>query len=185
MSRFWRSRPALPSEIAEALQIGRRDRVLAWSELVGGGAAVALVSGLRTLTPRGQRIDRPWIDVDHANWDQDSAMLLVSWVDSRVPTPLELAGDDGSFPEAVRERVQSSVLLTVAVSLPDRTAGRVALRRDAEGRLSTQALLPPGLTDDDPLVREALAVAVESMWAEAGDDLRPEFSPDDRPPPIL
>ena len=184
MARLWRSRPALPAEQAVALGIGRGDRVLAWSSLVGGGVAVALVGGLRVLTPRGERLLHDWTDVDHAPWDGDSSMLLVWWVDSRRPTPLEVQDDVGGLPEAVRERVQSSVLLTTGVPLPDSGDGRIALRRNASGQLTVQALLPPGVRDDDPRVKEALAAAIDSLWAEAGDDLRPQFSQDDRPPSL-
>lgn len=184
MARWWRSRPAVPAEPAAELGIGRADRVLAWSCLVGGGVAVALVGGLRVLTPRGERLAHDWTDVDHATWDDASSMLLVWWVGSRRPTPLELLDDVGGLPEVVRERVQSSVLLTVGVSLPGRGAGRVALRRNASGRIMAQALLPAGVSDDDPQVKEALAAAMDSLWAEAGDDLRPQFAPDDRPPPL-
>lgn len=184
MASWFRSRPSLPAEQAAALGIGRGDRVLAWSSLVGGGLAAALVTGLRVLTPRGERLARDWIDVDHANWDDASSMLLVWWVGSRRPTPLEVLDDVGGLPEVVRERVQSSVLLTVGVALPERKAGRIALRRNASGQVQAQALLPPGVSDDDPRVKEILAGAIDNLWAEAGDDLRPQFSQDDRPPPI-
>ena len=162
MPRLWRSRPALPSELAGALGIGRTDRVLAWSSLVGGGAAAALVTGLRILTPRGERLEHEWTDVDHATWADGSSMLLVWWVGSRRPTPLEVQDDVGGLPEVGRERVQSSLLLTVGMPLPGRTAGRVALRRSASGRIMAQALLPPGVSEDDPRVRDALAAAMRT-----------------------
>jgi hypothetical protein len=174
----------LPPELAEALQLRRGDRVLAWSSLVGGGAAVALIGGLRILTPRGELLVHEWVDVDHATWDKDSSMLLVWWVGSRRPTPLEVLDDVGGLPLVVREQVQSSVLLTVGVALPGRAAGRVALRRTASGRITAQALLPPGVSEDDPEVKEALAAAMDTLWTEAGDDLRPQFAPDDRPPAL-
>ena len=82
MAKLWRSRPVVPPELAEELGVGR-DRVLAWSWLAGGGAAAALVTGLRIVTPRGERLAHEWMDVDHATWDQDSSMLLVWWVGTR------------------------------------------------------------------------------------------------------
>ena len=83
-------RGALPHDVAEALGIEAGERVLAWSRLTGGGHAAAGVVALRVLTERGRLIHRPWLDVDHVAWDQDSHMLAVWWVGSRSATPLEL-----------------------------------------------------------------------------------------------
>jgi hypothetical protein len=161
-------RAVLPAEVAEALELGRGERLLAWSSLVGGGAAAATVKDLRIMTPRGKKIIRPWLDVDHAVWEQDSRMLVVWWVDSRQTTPLEIQDDVGRLPEVVRERVQSSVVLTASVPLPDGRAARVALRRDTEGALTAQSLLPPGVKRDAPDVAPLLASAIAALWDEAG-----------------
>jgi hypothetical protein len=65
--------------------------------------------------------------------------------------------------------VQSSVVLTAPVQLPGGRAARVALRRDAEGRLIVQSLLPPGAKEDAPDVAPLLATAIAALWDEAGD----------------
>src|SRR3712207_1651739 len=131
-----RRRPTLPADAVEALGLAPDQRVLAWSSLAGGGVAAATIEGLRVLSPRGQLLRRPWVDVDHAAWDQDSRTLAVWWVGSRVPTPLELG--EGSFlPEVVHERVRSSVVLTREVALPGGRTATVALRQAADGTLST------------------------------------------------
>ncbi|MFI7587179.1 hypothetical protein ACIB24_08905 [Spongisporangium articulatum] len=183
MPRFWRSRPTLPADLAEELKIGRGDRVLAWSRLAGGGGVAGLLDGIRVVTPRGQHLARTWVDVDHASWDQNSSMLLVWWVGSRQPTPLELSEQVGDLPELVRERVQSSVLLTLNVPVPGRSSARVALRRDGEGKLSTQVLLPPGVREDEPDVKAALQQAIDQLWAEASDN-GAAYDPAARPPSI-
>ena len=159
----------MPAELLQALGLGPGERVLAWSSLVGGGAAAATIRGLRIITPRGKLISRSWVGVDHAVWDQDSAMLVVWWVDSRQPTPLEILDDVGRLPEVIRERVQASVVLSTSVVLPGGPIARVALRRDASGELSAQSLLPPGVRADAPDVARLLQKATAGLWAEAGE----------------
>ena len=169
MNRLFRRRNVMPPELALALELGPAERVLAWSSLVGGGAAAATIMGLRILTPRGKVISRTWVGVDHAAWDQDAAMLVIWWVDSRQATPLEILDDVGRLPEVIRERVQASVVLTSSVVLPGGKVGRVALRRDAKGQLSAQSLLPPGVRADAPDVAPALQRAMDALWSEAGE----------------
>ena len=112
-----RRRPALPADAAADLEVGG-ERVLAWAPLHGGGVAAATVAGLRVRTPQGRLVRRPWTDVDHAAWDEDSATLAVWWVGSRTPTPLEV-GDETFLPE-VRARAGAGL---------DRADPRGAARR--------------------------------------------------------
>jgi hypothetical protein len=175
MMRIGRRRPGLPTEAAAALGIADASRVLAWSELEGGGAAAATVEDLRILTPRGALIARPWVEVDHAVWDQDSRTLAVFWIGTRQTTPLEVVGEGGRLPEVIRERVQASVVLTASVPLPGGRIGRVALRKATDGALTTQQLLPPGVKPDAPGVAAAMAAAAATLQSEAG--LRTEAPP--------
>jgi hypothetical protein len=164
-------RVTMPAETERALGLDQpgASRLLAWSVLVGGGAAAATVRDLRILTPRGEQVIRTWDAVDHAVWDQDSAMLVIWWVDTRKTTPLEIQDDIGRLPEVVRERVQSSVVLTASVPMPRGKPARVALRRDPDGRLLAQSLLPPGLKADAPDVKPVIDRALADLWAEAGE----------------
>jgi hypothetical protein len=158
----------MPADAAEALGLSGSDRVLAWSLLAGGGAAAAMADGLRIVTPRGKLISREWLDVDHAAWDQDSAMLAIWWVGSRQTTPLEIVDDEGRLPEVVRERVQASVVLSSDVALPGGRSAKVALRRGTDGRLVTQNVLPPGVKADAAGVAQRLEKAAAELRSEAG-----------------
>ena len=152
-------RPSLPPEAAAELGV-EGERLLAWSPLAGDGIAAATVEGLRVRTPQGRVVRRPWTDVDHAAWDEDSATLVVWWVGSRVATPLEVG--EGSFvPEVVHERVRSSIVLTREVPLGDGRSAFVTLRKSVDGALTTQVLAPKGRR----LEPEALALV---QRAEAG-----------------
>jgi hypothetical protein len=160
-------RPPLPPENAAELGV-EDERVLAWSPLVGNGIVVASVQGLRVRTPQGRLVRRPWTDVDHAAWDEDSGTLAVWWVGSRIPTPLEV-GDSSFVPEVVHERVRSSIVLTREVPLGDGRSAFVTLRKGADGVLSTQVLPPKGRRlepEGTALVRRAEAALLE----EAGGD---------------
>ena len=95
-------------------------------------------------------------------------MLAVWWVGSRQTTPLEIVDDEGRLPEVVRERVQSSVVLSTDVPLPGGRTGKVALRRGPDGRLVTQNVLPPGLKADAPGVAPRLERAAAELRSEAG-----------------
>ena len=162
----------MPTEMSDALELGRSSsggRLLAWSSLVGGGAVAATVQELRIVTPRAEKIFRPWSDVDRAVWEQDSRTLVVWWVGSRRTTGLEIQDDVGRLPEVIRERVQSSVVLSATVPLPNGRNGRVALRRGPDGVLLAQTLVPPGTKEDAPDVAPVLAAALASLWSEAGD----------------
>jgi hypothetical protein len=174
MSRILRMRGsrAVPAEVSTTLGLTRADRVLAWSPLVGGGAAVATVDGLRVLTPRGTTVAGAWVEVDHAAWDADSRTVAVWWTGRRAATPLEVE-DDTRLPEVIRERVQASVLMTGIVEVPGGQQVRVALRRGHDGTVSAQALPPPGVRLDDPGVGERVSAAVAELRAEAGIDVEP------------
>lgn len=135
-------RPPLPPDAAADLEV-TGERVLAWSELHGAGVAAATVEGLRVRTPQGRLVRRPWTDVDHAVWDEDSATLAVWWVGSRTPTPLEV-GESSFLPEVVHERVRSSIVLTREVPLGGGRAAFVTLRKRPDGALITQSVPPRG-----------------------------------------
>src|SRR3954465_3615753 len=152
----------LPAAAAADLEVGDA-RVLAWSPLYGDGVAAATVQGLRVRTPQGRLVRRPWTEVDHAAWDEDSGTLAVWWVGSRVATPLEVG--DGSFlPEVVHERVRSSIALTREVPLGDGRSAWVTLRKGVDGTLSTQVLPPKGRR----LEPEAAALARRAEGGLAG-----------------
>jgi hypothetical protein len=160
-------RPELPADARAALGLGARERVLAWAELNAGGWAAATVDTIVVLDPRGRLRRRPWTEVDHAAWDDDSRTLAVWWVGSRAPTPLEVG--EGSFlPEVVHERVRASVVLTREVDLGGGRRVHVALRKAADGTLSTSASPGRGVRLTDPDVAAQVSAAEAALRDEAG-----------------
>jgi hypothetical protein len=160
-------RPALPSAGRAALGLEPRTRVLAWAALAGGGWAAATVGALHVLDVRGRLVHRPWVEVDHAAWDDDSRTLAVWWVGSRTPIPLEVG--EGSFlPEVVHERVRASVVLTRELDVAGGRRVWVALRKTPDGVLSTTVSAQRGVRLDDAQVAALVASARAALEDEAG-----------------
>jgi hypothetical protein len=160
-----RRRPELPGDVAQGLGVSQ-ERVLAWAELAGGGVVAATVQGLRIRTPQ-RLVRRPWTEVDHAAWDDDSGTLAVWWVGSRIPTPLEV-GRETFLPEVVHERVRSSIVLTRELPLGGGRTAYVTLRKSPDGELTTHTVPPRGIRLDDPRVAELVRRAEAELREEAG-----------------
>ena len=163
-------RAALPHEVAELLGIAAKDRVLAWSPLVGNGYAAATVTALHVLSARGRVICRPWVEVDHVAWDQDSRTLAVWWVGTRATTPLELP-ESSFLPEVVHERVRASVVTSVEVTTnaAGRTLkGQVALRKHPDGTLVVQSVPARTIDATAPQLVAAMAAAADQLRRDAG-----------------
>lgn len=102
---------------------------------------------------------RPWHEVDHASWNTESGLLTVTWVDGDRPDQWRVA-DERNFLETLRERVQSSVVLTEELRLRGRRTGRAVIRQDlATGELIQQVILGRGVSEDD----EVLAAAAQAL----------------------
>jgi hypothetical protein len=164
-----RRRPSIPAETAALLELDPGERVLAWSPLAVAGFAAVTAAGVRVLTPHGKLIRRPWVEVDHLAWDHDSRTLAVWWVGSRQALGLELP-EDSFVPEVSHERWRSSVVATREVPLPGGRPGWVALRRDDQGRLTTQVNLPRGVRPDDPQATRIMEKASARLREEVGLD---------------
>jgi len=165
--RLPRRRPSMPPEAMSAVGLLPDARVLAWSELVGGGYAAATAGHLYVLTPFGKQVSRPWVQVDHIAWDDNSRTLAVWWVGSRQALGLELV--EASFlPEVMHERVRSSMLVSCEVPLPGRRPATVALRRGVDGTVVSQVSLPAGVGGDDPDVQRAVRAAEARLRQDAG-----------------
>lgn len=168
--RWWRPRDSsvLARRFGPVLERG--ERVLVAAQLVGGGAAAATERALVTLGP-GDAEDGvrrlAWHRVAEAGWDDERATLLVEEVGAGPAGPrtqrLRLAAPS-LLPEAVRERVTASIVVSSHVPLRGRAGVRVVARRrpDAE-ELDWQLLFDPGLDPADPGVRARAEQALEQV----------------------
>lgn len=131
MALFSRSRSSatLPPELAKV-------RVLAWAPLAGGGAVAASRDALHLVRPGDETRHVPWHLIDHAQWHSEGA-LEIRAVDGTI-AQLVLDGEHERLPIVLRERVQASVAHLVQRELPGGVTVRAAIRRDADGNLSSQ-----------------------------------------------
>lgn len=159
---MFRRSPRLPADVRARLSLGPGEVVLASVELTDGWAA-ASTARLHVIHGAGEGTSAHlWTDVDSASLDPETVQLIVRWVDGSRPTVLHLTDDTAStFPRALHERVQNSVVHTEKVEIGGGRAVRVALRRRADGGLFTQVIG----TGDIDLTEPGTAAAVDAAEA--------------------
>lgn len=168
-------RPAVPAEVAKAIDPEEHEKLLAWA--VEDGSGVTVVAGRHrlyavTLGPDGPTLtlSRPWHLVDAGLWSGEDGSLRVTWVDGERPARFVLT-EPGSLPETLRERVQASVVLSEAIDLGARRTARVVVREDLTTReLLSQVLLGPGVRSTDPGVAEQVRVGLARVREQVGLD---------------
>lgn len=161
-----RRAPRLPDDVRRALELRRGEKVLATAPLTDGWA---LATNQHLHLVGGERLRRPWSDVDGARLDPDTADLTVTWVDGSTPSVLHLDAENArALTRTVHERVQSSVVHTARVTVPGGAVVRVALRRDADGGLLTQVLGDGRVDLSDPRTAAAVDEAEAKVREAAG-----------------
>jgi hypothetical protein len=167
--------PRLPADVDAVVRSDDGERPLAWSHDGQGTTVVAGLHRLHVLRPGTHGspehvLDRPWHLVDSGTWVGEDTALRVTWVDRHPATRLVLP-EPGRLPEALRERVQASVVLAETVDLGDKRSARVVVRRVlATGELVAQAVLGPGVRIDDPGVRDAVTDGLARVREQVGLD---------------
>ncbi len=137
------------------------DRVLAWTRS-GTSELAALDTAL--LLPDGSDPERiPWDLVLRASWSD--GRLEVSAQDrpggAARTVVIPVAGDLGSLPEVVRDRVNASIVVQHHVALRGESGARiVARRRPGSTDLRWSVVFDPGLDAADPALRAAADAAL-------------------------
>ncbi|ACQ80046.1 hypothetical protein Bcav_1790 [Beutenbergia cavernae DSM 12333] len=80
---------------------------------------------------------RGWHEVDHADWAPEPPSIHVRWIEGDE-SALGLVSDERAFPTALRERVESSIVLMQERDLPGGAKVRVAIRRAEDDSLLSQ-----------------------------------------------
>ncbi len=165
----WR-RPVLPAQVGAALALDRSERVLEWTADTAGTVLVATTTNLYAVAGGEVVLSRPWHLVDAGRWNRDTSALTVTWVDGQRRGRWTIE-EGAAFLQALRERVQASVVLSEAVDLGDGRSARVVVRRDlATDRLLGQTILGRGIRAGDPGVAEATAAALAALKEQVGLD---------------
>jgi hypothetical protein len=153
--RRW-SRSRLPAAIAEHLDLGLGERILAEAE---GSKGQWLVGTERALYLCDEESSRrlPWEQVERAEWKSETATVAIvevsGWGQPETRTEVELA-ERGRLMELLRERVTKSVVVQVYASVYGRRGLTVVGRRtpSGEGEVQWSYVLAEGLDPADPLV---------------------------------
>jgi hypothetical protein len=159
----------LPDDVVTALRATGGGKVLsaapdadsrAW--LVASTYRVALVDPGRSA---GEALvwSRPWHEVDSGSWSREASTLTLSWADRSRPGQWRLREGmrERVFLQALRERVQASVVLSEELSLSGRRTGRAVIRQNLRnGDLVEQVVLGRGVrADEEVAVASARALA--------------------------
>ena len=143
----------------DGVVIGRGERVL-----TVGGETVATDAALYLPGPE-EATRLPWERVEQATW-QDGLLVVREVGGRRHTVRLE---EPGSVPEAVRERVTATVVVSTHVKLPGGGV-RIVGRRPptAGGTLRWAFVFDPGLDPSDPGLLAQAEQALEEIRRQTG-----------------
>jgi hypothetical protein len=165
-----RRRPALPVGTRDAVPLQGAEQVLAWGrdEQTGGHVVatthhLVLVGADDTLVWR-----RPWHEAESGTWQAESSLLTVTWVDRGAPAQWRLT-QPSLLQQALRERLQASVVLADEFRTANRRTVRVVIRQDlATGALLEQTIPGRGADLGDPQVAREAAQRLARLRSEVG-----------------
>lgn len=139
--------------------------MLAVAHTRDGTAVAASVTALHLPVPDGMHVRLPWESIDHASW-QDG------WLHVR-----QSGGDEhhlwltepGSVPEAVQERITTTVVFSTYAALPGSGGVRIVGRRAPGGDgLTWTFAFDSGLDPDDPGLRAQAEQLLEELRRQTG-----------------
>jgi len=159
--KAWRrGRP--PAEAREAVPAG--ERLLTWGVCEDGALVVATDCSLLLPEPGGVRAVR-WESVAQASWQDDRLEVVETGGGGQgrrttvlsVPVP-------GALPEALRERVTATIVVSEHVDLVGERGARITARRPPGGdELTWVVTFDAGLDARDPALRAAADAAVARL----------------------
>ncbi len=169
--------PPLPAQVRAGLGLPRGERMLAHAMLASGGWVVATSAALVVVdpvtgpdagpgTPRARHL---WHEVAEATWTPEERLVEVHWVSADPSLRLVLDDHETFLPEALRERVMSTYVLSQRVSVRGTHGVTVAIRRHAvDGSLFSQAVPDAGIDLRGPHVADRVASLTRDLAAQVG-----------------
>lgn len=160
----------LPDDVRRAVPLRSGDRVIAWAkDELTGGHVVASTHHVAVVGPDATLAwQRPWHEAEAGTWQGDSQLLTVTWVDRRRPTQW-LVRDAALLQQALRERIQASVVLSDEFRTESRRTVRVVIRQDfANGTLLEQVVPGKGVDLGDPEVAAEASTRLARLRSAVG-----------------
>jgi hypothetical protein len=158
----------LPAAVRAALPVEPGERVLVHAPIADGGYAVATDRAL--LLPDGTRL--PWHRIDRCQWEETQGspgaggleVVTTEGVRHRVALP-----EPGRLPEAARERVIASIVVSRHVRLTEQGGVRLVARRSPGAERPVWELIyDEGLDPSDPGLRAAADQALAGVRRSLG-----------------
>lgn len=166
-----RRRLELPPAVRAVVPLRSGDRVIAWArDEQTGGHVVASTHSLAFVGPDDSLAwQRPWHEAESGTWQGDSGLMTVMWVDRGRRPSQWLIREPSLLQQALRERVQASVVLADEFHTPNRRSVRVVIRQDfANGTLLEQVIPGKGADVDDPQVAQEASRRLARLRSEVG-----------------
>jgi hypothetical protein len=146
--------------------IAGREQVLGHGTTRDGDLVVATLTGLHLPTEEGTLA---WDQVVRASWNMGRLDLTVQLVPGGGPRELALElADPGSLPQAVRDRVTTSIVAERHVRFDGDLGARFVARRTTVGEVRWAVIIDPGLDPADPAVRARAADALDRLRSSWG-----------------
>lgn len=164
---------SIPDSVLGALPLApnsdKRMTPLAAAQMIDEGWAVVTATTLVVVRDGVAQIEIDWDAVDNANWDNETDTVTVNPVTGAEPLRLKLLSDpEARFATALRERVQSSVVMSEIVDVAPGVTARVALRRTATGRIISQVMGRANLDLRNPEILARVNEAEAQLREHAG-----------------
>jgi len=156
-----RARP--PDAAREMVPAGQR--LLAWGVCDDGSLVVAADGSLVLPEAGGAARVVPWESVAQASWQDERLEVVESGGGGRGrrTTVLDVR-QPGALPEALRERVTATIVVSEHVDLVGELGARITARRSPGGATLTWVVtFDAGLDARDPALREAADAAVARL----------------------
>jgi hypothetical protein len=165
-----RRRPALAAAVRSAVPLDRGEQVLAWARDEISGSHVIATTYHLVLVAADDALEwrRPWHEAESGSWQGESAELTVTWVDRGAPSRWRLI-EPSLLQQALRERLQASVVLADEFRTAGRRTVRVVIRQDlATGELIEQTIPGKGADLSDRQVAREAAQRMAQLRGEVG-----------------
>lgn len=159
--RWWPGRERVPAEVRDGLTLEAGERPLAFAR-TPDGPVVATDRALHL--PGGHRL--PWERVEFASWTE--GVLRVAETGTGVAHRLPM-DEPGGLPDAVHERVRSTIVISDHVPLLGPKGVRIVARRPHGGdEIAWTLVFDEGLDPADPGLRAEAEQALHNLRHQTG-----------------
>jgi hypothetical protein len=159
----------VPADVRAQTPVEPGERILLFARDSDGGLVVATDRALRYQDAGGWS-RHGWEQLTRATWNDEAHTLIVKGTGAGHLDAVSMPAHDGArLAELARERIDSTVLISILAPLAGHRPARVTARRRPPGEeLTWQVTLDNPSAADDPAIRAHLDAAVSALRAHIG-----------------